>query len=484
MRRLARAMMIALPLLAAIGCSQRPDTGQVVVSAIGENPRLVDPRRTRPDEAQLLFADATAEGLVRFDATGQIEPGIAARWIVLDGGTSYIFRLREAQWADGSEVTAEEVVAALEKQIAPGSGNPLAPFLTAIDEIVVMTPQVIEVRLSRPRPDLLKLFAQPELAIWPDRRTGGAGPMRVARGGEQPLLRPAIDIGQADPDDQRERQPEDDVRLIGETAARAIVRFAAHRSDLVAGGTFIDWPLVQLGGIPPNNIQVDPADGLFGLTIVNRQGFLSEAANRDAIAQAIDRDALARALRADLETATQILPEALDSASPPAAPAWADTPLDQRRAAARARVAAYKGDPVSLRIAMPDGPGATIVYGQIAASLHAIGVATIRVGMNQDADLRLVDAVAPYDSARWYLANACAMCGKDAKAVLLAARDAPTVAERARLIADADAALRDDVAFIPLARPLRWSLVALRLSQWHANPRAWHPLNRLRPDTN
>jgi oligopeptide transport system substrate-binding protein len=52
------------------------------------------------------------------------------------------------------------------------------------------------------------------------------------------------------------------------------------------------------------------------------------------------------------------------------------------------------------------------------------------------------------------------------------------------LIAAADAALRDDVAFIPIARPLRWSLVALRLSQWHTNSRAWHPLNRLRPDTN
>ena len=34
-------------------------------------------------------------------------------------------------------------------------------------------PQVIEVRLSRPRPDLLKLFAQPELALLRLRPTGG-----------------------------------------------------------------------------------------------------------------------------------------------------------------------------------------------------------------------------------------------------------------------------------------------------------------------
>ncbi|WP_241656634.1 ABC transporter substrate-binding protein [Sphingomonas oligophenolica] len=419
---------------------------------------------------------------MRFDANGQIEPGLAERWIVIDGGMSYIFRLREARWADGSAVTADQVVDALTDQMAARSRNPLAPFLTAIDEVVVMTPQVIEVRMTRPRPDLLKLFAQPELAIWPTKRTGGAGPMRVALPGRSPLLRPAIDPTQADSDDQRATSPEDDVRLIGEPASRAIVRFMAHESDLVAGGSFVDWPLVGLSDAAPANVQIDPAVGLFGLTIVNRDGFLADAANRDAIDQAIDRDALTQAVRAGWEATSQILPDTLDSAAAPAFPAWTAIPLDQRRATARARVAAWRGGPVTLRIAMPQGPGATIAFGQIAASLRAIGITATRVAMRQDADLRLVDAVAPYDSARWYLANACAMCGDAAKTALLAARDAPTLAERSRLIAAADVALRDDVAFIPIARPLRWSLVALRLAQWHPNSRAWHPLTKLRAD--
>ncbi|MDQ2892386.1 MAG: ABC transporter substrate-binding protein [Pseudomonadota bacterium] len=475
--------MALLPLLAASACDRRPDTGQAVVSGIGFPAKLADPRKVRLDTTDLLFADATAEGLIRFDAAGQIEPGLAERWIVIDGGMSYIFRLREARWADGSAVTADQVVEALTGQIAAGSRNPLAPFLTAISEVVVMTPQVIEIRLMRPRPDLLKMFAQPELAIWPSKRTGGAGPMRVVVPGRSPLLRPAIDPLQADAGDQPATSPEDDVRLLGESAARAIVRFAAHKSDLVAGGSFVDWPLVGMAGVAPVNIQLDPAVGLFGLTIVNREGFLSEPANRDAVNQAIDREALVQAVRSGWESTTQILPDALDSAAPPAVPVWAATPLNERRATARAHVAAWRGDSVMLRIAMPEGPGSTIVFGQIAASLHAIGIATTRVALRQDADLRLVDAVAPYDSARWYLANACALCGDAAKTVLLAARDASTLAERSRLIAAADVALRDDVAFIPIARPLRWALVALRLAQWHPNSRAWHPLNRLRTDT-
>jgi oligopeptide transport system substrate-binding protein len=65
-----------------------------------------------------------------------------------------------------------------------------------------------------------------------------------------------------------------------------------------------------------------------------------------------------------------------------------------------------------------------------------------------------------------------------------AARNASTLDERAQHIAAADKALAADTAFIPLATPLRWSLVALRLDAWQRNSRAWHPLNHLRNDTN
>ena len=471
-------------MLALAGCDQRPDTGPVIVSAIGAAPpRLADAAHGRPDTPSRLLLDATAEGLVRFDAAGQIEPGLAERWIVIDQGMSYIFRLREAQWGDGSAVTADQVVAQLRRQIAAGSRNPLAPFLTAVDEIVTMTPQVIEVRLRRPRPDLLKLFAQPELALWRAAGGGGAGPMRVVRGTTRSLLlRPAFDPNRADPEDQRKTQPEEDVRLIGERAARAIVRFAARDSDHVAGGTFVDWPLLNFAQVAPANVRLDPAAGLFGFAIVKRDGFLADAQNRGAVSGALNRAAITNAVMSGWEPAERVLPDMLDSAAPPAVPGWSLLTPDDRRQQARARVAAW-GQPVRLRIALPSGPGATLLYAQVAASLLAVGIAADRVGPADEAELRLVDLVAPYDSARWYLANACALCGDEARAALIGARDASTLAERSRLIAAADAALASDTAFIPIARPLRWSLVALRLRQWRLNPRAWHPLNRLRDDT-
>lgn len=480
------------PLLAvcvATACQQRPDKGPVVVSAIGGRPSYIDVNKRVTDETQRLLLDSTAQGLVRFDATGQIEPGLAERWIVIDAGRTYIFRLRDAEWSDGAKVTAADVALILKRAIAPASRNPLKPFLSAIDDIAVMTDAVIEVRLSRPRPDLLKLFAQPELSILRQKPLGGAGPFRVTEtSGVGILLNRAIDPVRSPDDDAQKPSPEQDVRLIGETAARALIRFAAKQSDYVAGGTVTDVPLIARVQIAPANVKLDPAAGLFGLAVVRREGLLGSAAGRAAIAQAIDRSALMDAIATDWDAPVErLLPDKLDSAAPPAIPTWTTLAPDARLAAARAEVARYraanKAAP-TLRIAIPSGPGGTLLYGQIAARLILIGAQPMRVAMDEDADLRLIDAVAPYDSARWYLATACVVCSDEARAALEAARDAPDMATRGQHIAEADALMASDVAFIPIATPLRWSLVSLRLKQWQGNARGRHPLNHLRADTN
>jgi len=472
MRRLLITIGLCASLAGCGGAGQRKDDAPVVVSAISAP--VADDNATMP--ARVLLG-ATAQGLVRFDAAGQIEPGLAERWIVIDDGRSFIFRLREAQWSDGEPVTAAQVVRALRRGVAATHG-PLAPFLAVIDEIVEMTPQVIEVRLRRPRPDLLKLFAQPELAV--AREDKGSGPFRIAqRDGAGISLVPAPDPAAREGDPA----PEQTLVLRGERAALALARFKEGKSDLVLGGGFTDWPLVGVAQIAPANIRIDPALGLFGLAVMRREGFLGEAVNREALAMAIDRAALTRAISPDWTPVETLLPAQLDSAARPTLPPWSALRFEARQLTASGRVAAWRRvhpEPVTLRIALPSGPGATLVWAHLAASLRAIGVEPARVGMEDEAELRLVDAVAPYDSGRWFVATACPACPEAAVAVIDAGRDAPDLAQRALRIAEADAALTADSAYIPLAQPFRWSIVALRLQAWQGNARAWHPLNHLR----
>lgn len=480
---------VLLPLLALVACGggagQRRDDTAVVVSAIGSASTIADPDTGPLDPAHRVLLGATAQGLVRFDAGGQIEPGLAERWIVIDDGRSYIFRLRDdATWPDGGPVTAGEVVRTLRRAIQPRSRNPLAPFLAVIDEIVEMTPQVIEVRLKRPRPDLLKLFAQPEMAVFRLDRVDGSGPFRAGQNRAGVLLRPVPEPG--DPEDATAPRPQDMLQFRGERASMALARFREGQSDLVLGGSFADWPLVGVVGIAQQNVKFDNALGLFGLAVASRDGFLADPANRAAVAMAIDRTALTRQIHPDWAPVETLLPSQLDSASPPAQPAWAVLDMDQRRQNARATVASWRRShpgPIAIRVALPSGPGATLAWARIAEALYAIRLAPVRVAQDAPADLRLIDAIAPYDSARWFVATACETCSPQARALIEAGRDAPDLDARAARIADADAALTADSAYIPIAQPFRWSIVALRLQAWQGNARAWHPLNHLRNET-
>jgi peptide/nickel transport system substrate-binding protein len=482
-----RALLLLTAALALAGCDRRAGNGPVVVSAIGAAPRVVAPAQLGGDLPSRLLLTATAQGLVQLDAAGQIEPGVAERWTVLDDGLSYIFRLRDAAWSDGKPVTSEQVVTILRRALRDRTGNPAAPWLTAIDQIVAMTPAVIEIHLSHPRPDLLRRLAQPELALFRMNPPGGAGPLRlIERRGEAVVLRPIVPDDDGPGEKIAEANPRNDVELIGERASRAILRFSNHHSDMVTGGTVADWPLVAGVDIPASSIHRDPARGLFGLAVVDRTGFLADAAGRAAVAEAIDRQGMVSAIAPNWSAAEAILPDRLDSAADPTPPAWANGLIDQRRAAARVVTASWRAthpEPLTLRIALPAGPGGTLLYGWIGAGLQAIGIEPRRVAPDADADLRLIDRVSPFDTARWYLVTACAPCGDDARAAIEAARTAATSADRAAALAKADAALAADVAFIPLATPLRWSLVAPGLDLWQANPRAWHPLNALRSPT-
>jgi peptide/nickel transport system substrate-binding protein len=199
---------------------------------------------------------------------------------------------------------------------------------------------------------------------------------------------------------------------------------------------------------------------------------------------AIDRAALTARFRPEWAPVETLLPAQLDSAAAPAAPAWLAQPLDARRILARNQVAAWRAanpdaSPV-IRIAMPRSLGSKLIWYSLLRDLRAIGLQPAWVAAGEDADLRLIDAVASYDSARWYLVTACRSCPDDLAAIIDAARDAPTLADRARRIAEADLALTAAQRYIPIAQPLRWSVAALRLRAFQTNPRAWHPLTHLR----
>lgn len=476
-----RRLRPLFPLCLVLGsCGRIDDSQPIAASLIGPQLKLSDPARGGIDAGAAIMLSATAQGLVSFDAAGQIEPALAERWIVTDDGLSLIFRIRRTLWPDGSPVTAEQIAARLRASVTGPSRNRLKPLFASIDRIIAMTGEVIEIRLKRPDADMLQLFAQPDMAMFRVKPSQGTGPYRIHSTREGVTrLRPATDPMVAPPEDDR-----DDIRLRSDPADRALARFVTDQVALVTGGSLANLPLARAAQPPASQFQVDPAYGLFGLAPQAGSIAVSRASTRRALAMAIDRQGLTRLFGvAGLRSTVSLLPAQLDSAAQPAALEWVQLDMTARRARARVLIE-NAGDLPQLRVAMPPGPGMRLLFAAIAADWKRIGVSAQMVGPRDAADLRLIDDVAPQSAALWYLLRvSCARglaCSDAAETAIRAAQGSTDNKAKAEAIAEADAALASDQTFIPLLQPLRWSLVKPQLTGWRPSAFATHPLHHLR----
>ncbi len=161
---------------------------------------------------------------------------------------------------------------------------------------------------------------------------------------------------------------------------------------------------------------------------------------------------------------------------------WGGQSLDQRRAEARRRIAAFAGEgPARLTIHLPDGPGSDLLLEQLAENFSTIGVRLERVEQRAEADLELIDRLARYANARWFLNQfnceiAQPICSPDADVLVDQSLDAPTAQEQTNLLVEAESALTAAEAFIPLGAPIRWSLVRGGLEGFSENRWGRHPL--------
>lgn len=499
--RKAFSLLAFLAALGLAGCnlSDPFDNSALDVAMIGY---ADDPFGSEADlsAAGQLVKASTAEGLVAFDEMGRIIPALADRWIVTDDGQSYIFRLRDGNWPSGDPITAESARQSLRAALKELEGTTLGLDLAGIDEVRVMAGRVIEIRLLRPMPYLLQLLAQPELGLYHDDL--GSGPMSLARDGNVARLTPVdparLGLPEIDDWDDRTRP----VHLHVLAADEAVRRFNEGDVDLVLGGRIQDFPLTRSVGILRGTIQLDPVFGLFGLRVMNDRGFLADPARREALAMAIDRAQLIAPFGlSGWEPTTRLVTPTLDGDLGTIGERWSGQPLEERRAIAAARVRAWRlaptegeekedeaiASPSEIRarpivtVLLPKGEGSDILFDSLAADLALIGVSLVRTDDAGRADLMLVDAVARYPRAAWYLNRlSCqpdrGLCSEEADARLNEAAEAATPEERAALITEAEAELTAANVFIPFGPPIRWSLVRGSVDGFATNAWGWHPL--------
>ncbi|HMB59354.1 MAG TPA: peptide ABC transporter substrate-binding protein [Xanthomonadales bacterium] len=117
------------------------------------------------------------EGLVTFNAAGELVPGVASAWEISDRGTRYRFTLRpDARWSNGDPVTADEFVRAWQLALTPESPAVTAGLLANVKNasavlnadlpvselgITALGDKQLEILLEKPAPWLLEILAHP-----------------------------------------------------------------------------------------------------------------------------------------------------------------------------------------------------------------------------------------------------------------------------------------------------------------------------------
>jgi len=140
-----------------------------------EEPLTLDPGMMG-DDVSTFMAAQLFEGLVEVDPDYNVLPAVAARWEVADGGTRYVFHLREGlHWNDGTPLTAVDFEYAWKRNLDPAIRSPVAHLLYVIKNarafgegeindrekvgVIALGDLTLEVRLEEPTAYLPHLLA-------------------------------------------------------------------------------------------------------------------------------------------------------------------------------------------------------------------------------------------------------------------------------------------------------------------------------------
>jgi len=143
------------------------------------DPGSLDPAYFQNESEQNLLEDFFL-GLMTVDPKANVIPGMAESWTTSEDGLTWTFKLREAQWSDGTPVTADDFVFSWRRLVDPKIAAPYAYFIYGIKNATAVNagklplealgvaapdPHSFVVSLEHPAPYLLEMLTH--MALYP-----------------------------------------------------------------------------------------------------------------------------------------------------------------------------------------------------------------------------------------------------------------------------------------------------------------------------
>ena len=247
-----------------------------------------------------------------------LQPGLATKWELQDGGKTVALTLREGvKFADGAPLTAEDIKWSLDRCRNPKNG-PWVDLVASIDSVDIISPTSIKLKLKHPDPSILPALATFNTAILPSKlfeaapgttdeekakayaeKPIGTGPFMLAewkRGVSMRLVRNKFywkkgDDGQALPYlDEVEFQiiPDDSTRLLklkaGELGGTEFIPFTRVKELKADNELRMElWPSTKVNYLTLNCHEKLPDGTANPLANVKVRQALNYAVNKDAL---------------------------------------------------------------------------------------------------------------------------------------------------------------------------------------------------------
>lgn len=179
---LTQFLRILSVVAALCGATTAAAEGRFINLHTHKEPETLDPTMAQ-GIIEVAYVNALFEGLTTYDPKDlSPRPGVAESWTVSPDGKVYTFILRkEAQWSDGSPITAGDFAYSYERTLNPKTAAPYASQLYPIKNakayndgkvtdpkllgITVKDPQTLVLTLENPTPYLLYLTSH--MALFP-----------------------------------------------------------------------------------------------------------------------------------------------------------------------------------------------------------------------------------------------------------------------------------------------------------------------------
>ncbi|OHV77233.1 peptide ABC transporter substrate-binding protein [Rhizobium sp. LCM 4573] len=481
-------------------------------------PQTLDQAHTSINIEEFILKDLY-EGLTIYDAAGKIVPGAAESWTVSEDGTTYTFKLREnANWSDGSPVTAEDFVFSFQRiedpKTAAGYANILYPIKNAekINKGELATSELgvkavdaktLEITLERPTPFILELLAhQTALPV---------SKASVEKNGAD-FVKPGVMVSNGAfklvshvPNDSLVVEKNTNHWDAANTKldkvifypiddqAASVRRFEAKEMDLVYN--FSADQIERLRTSYGDQVHISPTLATYYYAFDSRQEPYSDVRVRRALSMAVDRDFLAKEIYSGSQIpAYSMVPPGMETYGEPSKADFAEmSQLDREdKAIELMKEAGYGegGKPLNIEIRYNTNPNHERVATAVAdmwkntfgasVSLVNLDVSSHYAYLQEDGKFNVARAgwVADYADAENFLAlslstnetfNYGQYKNPEFDDLMKRSYEERDQAKRSKLLHEAEALVMRDQPVAPLLTQADLWLVSDRIKGWHDN---------------